>query len=88
MFRYHKHSLIEFPQRCEIRFDAYFSSFSSNSRGVCILFDNNIEYKVTSQISDPNGNYLILDVKIDSKQIIMCTVYGPNQETSSFFSDL
>ena len=79
---------IENRVRCEWGFDAYFSSFSSNSRGVCILFNNNFEYKVTGQISDPNGNYLILDVKIDSKQIILCSVYGPNQDTPSFFSDL
>ena len=79
---------IENRVRCEWGFDAYFSSFSSNSRGACILFIKNIEYKITGQISDPNGNYLILDVKIDSKQIIRCSVYGPNQDTTSFFSNL
>ena len=26
--------------------NVYFSSYTSNSRGVCILFNNNLEYKV------------------------------------------
>jgi hypothetical protein len=28
------------------RFECFFSSFSSNSRGVAILFNNNFEFKV------------------------------------------
>ena len=32
-------------------FDAYFSSFTSNSRGVAVLLNNNFEFKVLQQLS-------------------------------------
>ena len=68
--------------------DCYFSSFKSNSRGVAILFDKNFEYKVHSCISDPNGNYLILDVTIDNNRITLATVYGPNHDDVSFYQNI
>jgi hypothetical protein len=45
-------------------FDCFFSSFSSNSRGVSILFNNNFEYEILKEKRDLNGNYLALDVVI------------------------
>ena len=36
---------------------AWFSSFSSNSRGVAILIRNSVSVKVNSVIKDPNGRF-------------------------------
>ena len=43
--------------RNEWGFDAYFSSYSSKSRGVAILINNNFDIKVHEKIPDPNGNF-------------------------------
>ena len=37
------------------------SSVASNSRGVGIFFNKNIDFKIHSHISDPDGNYIIAD---------------------------
>ena len=42
-----------------------------------ILLNNNFEHKVEKVNSDPNGNYLILDLKIDDKNFILINLYGP-----------
>ena len=68
--------------------DFYFSSFKSNSRGVAILFDTNFEYKVLSYISDPNGNYIVLDVTIDNNRITLVTINGPNHDDVSFYQNI
>lgn len=38
----------------------YFSSFSSNSRGVAVLVDNNFDFKVLAVKGDIDGNFLLL----------------------------
>lgn len=45
----------------------YFSSFRSNSRGVAILFKNNFDFKVKNTTCDANGDFLIVDVEIETK---------------------
>ena len=51
--------------RTQWGFECYFSNYSSQSRGVAILFNNNIEFKVLKVTKDENGNKLILDVVIN-----------------------
>jgi hypothetical protein len=58
-------------------FDCFFSSFSSNSRGVSILFNNNLEYEVLKEKRDLNGNYLALDVVIDKQKLTLCHFMDP-----------
>ena len=64
--------------------ECIFSSFSSNSRGVGIFFNyNNIDFKIHSHISDPDGNYLIADLTVDNNRFILITLYGPNNDCPS-----
>ena len=49
-------------------YTTYFSSFSSQSRGVAILFKNDFEFKIHKIHRDNNGNLLILDIEIDKKK--------------------
>ena len=37
-------------------FDAYFSSYTSNARGVAILFNNNFEFKILNEKKDETVN--------------------------------
>ena len=68
--------------------ECYFSSYKSNARGVAICFNSKFEYKVHGVKSDPNGNYLILDVTIENNKLTLAAIYGPNNDNPTFFSDI
>ena len=44
--------------------ECLFSSGTSNSRGVAILFSKNIDFKINNSISDQVGNYIICDLSV------------------------
>ena len=69
-------------------FECFFSSFRSNSRGICVLFNNNFEFKVLKEKGDNNGNYLVLDIQVDNLKITLVSIYGPNIDSPSFYSDI
>ena len=64
--------------------ECVFSSFSSNQRGVAILFNNNFEYKILQSKKDQNGNLLGLNIKIEDNNITLITLYGPNSDSPDF----
>ncbi len=65
--------------------DCYFSSFRSNARGVAILFNGNLDYKVHSSKHDPNGNFILLDITIENNKFTLICLYGPNSDEPKFF---
>ena len=69
-------------------FQAYFSSFSTQKRGVAIFFNNNFEFKIHSRFNDTNGNLLLLDIEIDEHRITLVTIYGPNKDDPGFYEFL
>ena len=60
--------------------NVYFSSFSSQSRGVAIFFKKNIPVEVLDQHSDISGNILSLLINFDSQKILVSAIYGPNED--------
>ena len=46
----------------------YFSLFSSSSRGVAVLLNNNFEHNFIGTRKDDNGNLLALDIHLKSKK--------------------
>ena len=64
--------------KSEWGYKVYFSSFSSQSRGVAILFKNNFEFIVHSFYNDQKGNMIILDIEISKHRITLVNLYGPN----------
>ena len=56
--------------------------------GVAILFAKNLEYKVHNSISDPDGNFLLLDITVYSNRFTLATIYGPNIDNPSFFQNV
>ena len=74
--------------KAEWGYDAYFSSYTSNSRGVMILINNNFEQKVNRFTTDKNGNFIILDITIQSKRFTLAAIYGPNQDNPQFYVNL
>ena len=63
---------------------AFFSSFSSNSRGVGILIRNTVSFKVLSLFSDPEGRFLILKGVFNDLNMTLVNVYAPNQDDPDF----
>ena len=79
---------IEDRVKQEWGYDSYFSSFSSNARGVAIMIKNNIEYKLIDLTKDINGNYLILRIKLFDKEFVIINLYGPNADSPEFYVHL
>ena len=55
-----------------------FSGISSESRGVAIMFGQNIDYNIKETFKDDKGKLLIVDV----------TLYGPNTDDPYFYIKL
>ena len=62
-----------------------FNSYTSNSKGVCILFNNNLEYKIVNTRKDAEGNFILLDLITEDKKLTLVTIYGPNDDQPDFF---
>lgn len=69
-------------------YTVFFNSYKSNSRGVAILLNNNCEIKVHNQFNDKNGNYIILDVTIETLNFYLVNIYGPNTDSPEFYKEL
>ncbi len=59
---------------------------SINSRGVAVLFNGNLDYKVHQTKHDPNGNFIILDLTIENNKFTLACLYGPNSDASTFYN--
>ena len=74
--------------KAEWGYHCYFASFSSNARGVAVLFNNNFEFKVHKVYKEPDGNYIIISLKSIDKQFLVISLYGPNKDDPLFYNNL
>ena len=67
--------------------ECLFSNYTSNSRGVAILFGKNFEYKIHEQITDNEGNFMIVDITAQNQRFTLVNihVYGPKFDIPIFF---
>ena len=65
-----------------------FAHGESNSKGVCILLQKSLDYRIISKIIDVSGRFLILEIKIEDKVLVICNIYAPNQDCPNFFVKL
>jgi hypothetical protein len=68
-------------------YSTFFNS-TSNKRGVGILISNKIFYSVSERVADPGENYLLLKLLIQGKQLVVGSIYGPNNTDYAFFENL
>lgn len=68
--------------------DCVFNSFSSQSRGVAVFFNNSIDYKIHKIIKGNDGNKLILDITISDKRLTLVNIYGPNKDKPNFYKEV
>ena len=74
--------------RSEWGYECYFNSFNSQSRGVSILFNNNFDFKIKKEIKDKSGNFLILLMNTQDRDIALVNIYGPNVDNPQFYKDI
>ena len=72
--------------RAEWGYDIILNSISSQSRGVLILLNSLHEYDIKEIIVDDNGNFIVLNVKIDNRNFSIVNIYGPNQDKPNFYN--
>ena len=70
--------------------NSIFSHFKSNARGVAILFNKNLDYKIYTckKIIDNNGNFIIVDLNIYNQRLTLINLYGPNADNPIFFKKI
>ena len=68
--------------------EVYLSSVSSGSRGVAILFNGKLDYKVLSEEKDISSNFLMLEIELGKINLLLAVIYGPNQDSPDFYNNL
>ena len=75
--------------RSQWGYNCFFSCHNSQSRGVATFINNTFDCTVNSTETDTNyGNLLILNCKIESKDVTLINIYGPNRDNPGFYQDL
>lgn len=57
-----------------------FAHGTSSARGVAILFPQKYNVKVNSKISDKEGRYAVVDLHIETQNIILINIYAPTKD--------
>lgn len=74
--------------RSQWGYECFFSNFSSQSRGVAILLNNNFEFKLHKVKRDENGNKIILDITMEGLRLTLINIYGPNRDDPNFYKEI
>lgn len=56
-------------------------------RRVAILLKNNFVIKVQNQLNDNGGNYIILNVRVETLNCILVNIYGSNTDTPKLYKE-
>lgn len=94
LFRWlkHTHEGIEFLQEChseprdekkwirEWGGEIVFSHGSRKSRGVAIMLDKSYDYEIKTVERDEEGRFLLLDINIENKSLILVNIYAPTSD--------
>ena len=64
---------------------AIWSHGTSNSKGTAILFHSKFDCSIIKSVADPNGRYIIVDIKVSDKIFTCVNIYAPNDDCPQFF---
>lgn len=84
------HSVVEDEKfwKNEWKGHVLFSHGQANSKGVAIFFRNNLDYEIVNVCKDINGRYIVCHLRINGKEVILCSLYGPNNDAPEFFVEM
>ena len=77
------HSIQKVENLCKYQWhgDMIFSHGTSGTRGVCIAFRFDLEYKLLSpKIIDDEGRFIVFDIEVQGNPYILIYYYDPNSE--------
>jgi len=69
-------------------FGGIIAPFTTVARGVAILFNNNLDYKILNSEIDPNGNFIILKLETENESFTLVNLYGPNKDSPKFYREI
>ena len=64
------------------------SVYSSESRGIAILFANDLDYEIVEVEEIECGNALVVQLYIGELKFHLCLLYGPNTDSPEFYINL
>ncbi len=70
--------------RFKLNYKMYHNS-TMNRRGVAVLFSNHLDLTVMETAADPHENILLMKVKINNQELIVGSIYGPNDNNCDHF---
>ena len=81
IFLQETHSVVSVENRWKSEWggDIFFSHGESNKKGVAILVNNKLDYKVNEEIVDENGRYIILNISVDGTDFLLVNFYAPTK---------
>ena len=79
-------SCIQWEKECG--YTAIFSHATTHSSGVCIFFNNNLDFSVKKCYVDPQGRFIVIDILSNETYYTLINVYAPNNECPMFFNIL
>ena len=68
--------------------DIIFDHGTSQARGVCIMYNKNLKAQVIKIEKSNNGRYLIVQLILGQKAIVLANIYAPNESSRAFFMEI
>ena len=65
-----------------------FDNWSSDSRGIAIMFKRDCNVQIKQVIKSKIGRYIIMLVEFNEKQFLLVNTYAPNKDEPEFFLDI
>ena len=84
----HSTPKIEKQWRSEWGGQVYFNHGSNDSKGVCILIKNNVDFEIQKVTRDTEGRFIQVCGMLQNKSVSISNVYGPNRDDVKFFTDI
>ena len=66
----------------------YSAASPSASTRVCVLLNNNFNFQILKSFSNPEGRFVIIDTKLESKILTLVNIYAPNEDKPTFFQNV
>lgn len=67
--------------------EVYHSKFQSKSRGTALLISKHVPFISSHVDADPMGRYIIVTGKLCNTPVILASVYAPNLDDATFFTN-
>ena len=67
-----------------------YSHGSNHSRGVLILINEQLQFKLKNTVIDDNGRYILLEMTIQDSPFLLLNLYAPKKlnEQAAFFKEI